>query len=279
MLVIYCKGRLVMNLRVGSLSGEVIKCDKDADSTNLYKVYAQYGVEPGIQGLWEEIINLDGERAKQKVDALLEKMEMYSEKNGFFDANQNVNISYSGFGFKMDDYNLYYMFFNNLKDMYESEVGRQNKGSIIFNSIKQTIKDYFGGFIKDSLSEKKGLTFFDENGEYPSISEQRNKGTASSVEMAAVSHNLWLLTGMESFYINSKDFKLEEKRKGLEDGHVFNIVNTGNGYRVCDFMRNCYAVQEENPIDLIKNGKPIAFGSEVYYGTDLQSDLQTERAL
>ena len=258
-----------MNIRVSSLSGDIIKCDKDADDTNLNKLFVQYGVEPGIKNLWEEIIKLDGESAKAKVDALLEKMAMNSKNNGFFDANQTVNISYKGFGFRLDDYNLYYMFFNNLKDMYESEGenAQQNKGAIIFNSIKQTLKDYFGGVIKDTRSEKPSLTIFDDNIEFPSISNQRDKGTASATEMASVSHNLWLLTGKESFYLSSYDCKLENtKQKLLEDGHKFNIVNTGNGYRLCDFTRGYFTMLDASPLDIIKEGKPMVFGSEIYYG-------------
>lgn len=262
-----------MNLRVSSLSGNFIKCDKDADESSLNSIFAQYGIEPGFEGLWEEIIKLDGPNAKKRVDMLLERLQKNSKENGFFDANQPVIISYKGFGFKLDDYNIYYMFFNNLKSLYESEEGRQNKGSVVFNSIRQTIKDYFGGTIKYKCEEKASLTVLDEKCEYPSISKQRNNGTASASEMSAIAHNLWLLVGKESFYINSKKFKLDKSRqKCLEDGCPFNIVNTGNGYRLCDFITGKFLTIDENPIELIKQNKSIKFGSETYYLPEVQSE-------
>ena len=262
-----------MNIKVSKTVDGFMNCSKDSAGFSLDKVFVQYGIEPGIDGMWEEIIKLDGANAKRYVDKLLERLSNNSKYNGFFDANQPVYIGCSGFGFKLNDYNLYYMFFNNLKGMAESEEGKQNKGSIVFNSIKQTLKDYFGGVLKNSNSERMMLTSIENNFEFPSICNQRNKGTAAITEMAAVAHNLWLLAGKESIFINSQDCKLDSlKDKTLENGsHAYNIVNTGKGYRLCDFVRGRYESLEVNPVDLIKEGKPITFGSEIYYGTDIKN--------
>ena len=265
-----------MNAVVSTTSNELFNCGKSVDGYNMNKVFLQYGIETGIDKAWEQIIKLDSANAKKSVDSLLQKISMNSKENGFFDANQPVYIGYSGFGFKLNDYNLYYMFFNNLKGMSESAEGKQNKGSIVFNSIKQTINDYFGGVVKNSRAERMSLTAIDNNFEFPSICNQRGTGTAFVTEMAAAAHNLWLLAGKESFYVSSQDCKLENanvKQKNLEsDMYAFNVVNTGNGYCLCDFASARYEALEAIPLELIKAGKPIVFGSDVYYGKNLQQE-------
>lgn len=94
--------------------------------------------------------------------------------------------------------------------------------------------------------------------------------------MAVVAHNLWLLAGKESFFISSQDCKLDNtniKQKNLESNtYAFNVVNTGSGYCLCDFASVRYEELESSPVDLIKAGKPIVFGSDVYYGKNLQQE-------
>lgn len=271
-------GDLIMNLIISSTTGEAYDCDKNADESALINVFVQYGYQHGIQNSWEEIIKLDGPTAKKRIDMLLELLQNNSKNNGFFDDKQDVRISYNGFGFKLNDYNLYYIFFNNLKDISNSQEGQQNKGSVVFNAIKQTIKDYFGVVLEAADMNKKLLTFYDEKCEFPSIAKQRDKG-ATPTEVAAVAHNLWLLAGKESFYISSKKSKIDNtKRKFLEDGYTFNVVNTGNGYRLCDIVSSRYDMLEASPVDMIKQNKKIAFGTEIYYGTHLK-ELKEEHSL
>ena len=100
-----------MNLRVDVFFGNYHECGKDGEEGNTNLLFAQYGLQEDIKDEWKNIISIDeSKRFMMEIDNLVNKMESNSKKNGFFDFKQNINTE-SLAGFKLDDKDLYYLFF------------------------------------------------------------------------------------------------------------------------------------------------------------------------
>ena len=136
-------------------------------------------------------------------------------------------------------------------------------GAIIMTAVTQTIFDYLGRFDGD-VKKRFALTsvYYDENDNYvvPSIKELKNQHASSCVEYSSLAHNLWLLTGVKSYYIVSKDTKFEISN----DGHAFIVLEYDDKCRLFDMAMGAAGYVEPNPIELFDNHKPLIINGNVY---------------
>ena len=230
------------------------------------EIKIQYGQEPDISDEWKRIIAIDDEVARhQEVDKLLDRMEQNSEQNGFFCADEKVDIG-AGCGFLLDDKEIYYNFFDNLKVLYQEQNGKSSEMLIILQAIKKTEQEYFGGFgaNKSKREDLTAIEIDDEAGEIvPSIKNHKGQNCSLCVERSAVAHNLWLLAGKTAYYVDvtsgqvffegsSSDFR--------NDGHAYNIVEDGGIFRLVDLAMMNACNYKGNPIEDMENGLPIIVG-------------------
>ena len=100
---------------------------------------------------------------------------------------------------------------------------------------------------------------------FPSIRVQKGKGTGVCTERASIAHNLWLLTGRQSYFFTSKDCRFVD---GENAGHSFSVVKLKKGFRLCDFALDRFDLFDNSPIDMINKKQPLLFGNNVYFGTE-----------
>ena len=112
----------------------------------LPNVKIRYGQENSIKDLWKNIIAIsDAEKRKKCIDDLLDILQANENQNGFFGKSDKVDCG-AAHCFLLDDKNLYYMFFDNLRELSKQNVdGKVTDGSIINQAIKATIQQYAGG--------------------------------------------------------------------------------------------------------------------------------------
>ena len=236
-----------------------------AGSTNV-----RYGKQEDSKKLFNEILNIeDKEERNQKIIALVELLEKNSETNGFFKRDEEIKINIGagsdiGPQIKLDDIELYTLFFE-LFATLKKHNPEANDNVVYKVAVEQTILRYFGQFNGDSALRTRLIDVefdFDrieeENykPEIPSISKLKGKNCAMCVERASVSHNLWLLGGYESYYIDASSIKLEGYK---DEGHAYCIVNYNGTFKLFDCSINVYFRFGEgiNPIEDILNGKPL----------------------
>ena len=218
----------------------------------------KYGQEPKIENLWKEVIPINEKQTRQtKINELLDRLEKNSKTNGFFKKDDLVSIDLFH-GFKIDDKEIYYLFFNTLEKTrkFLQEQGLKDKDNFaIFLSIKETIDLYFG---KDKISHNRERFHFTEilaDEEIPSIKRFKNSGFAMCAEKSSVAHNLWLLCGKKSYYIVSKFIEVSVEN---HDAHAFCIVEYDGKFRIFDPALGNYGMVQGNPIELIKSNKQFA---------------------
>lgn len=181
-------------------------------------------------------------------------------------------------GFCLDDNQIYYNFFDNL-NILKNKAEQENKqiagGYLIIKAIEKTINSYFGPTNANAKARRIALTqaeiVTNEDGKdefvYPSIKKQKGQRTALCTEKAAVAHNLWLLTGRKSYFITTKDCKLEGADAQYQnDAHSFCVFFTGTRYNMFDLTMNVVGKQVDNPVDLIHTNKPLMVGKNIYTG-------------
>ena len=222
----------------------------------------QYGKEESIENQWKEIVKeKDKNLRHKKIDAIIEKLEANSTNNGFIQSKVGINID-CWHGFKVDDREIYYIFFKNLIKNCEEldKMGKTNyDGFVMYVSIRQTLDDYYGKRVENAYKIRKQLTEIDEdeNGCFvvSSIKVLKGQGCAMCAEKASVAHNLWLICGKKSYYISSKTIKY--KGKELSDGHAFCVVENAGKFKVFDAELENYGPIDFNPIENVKNNLPI----------------------
>ena len=251
----------------------------ESEIPNYATLQVHYGIEEGFSGKWEEVIKeKDLEKRKKKIDEMIDNLEKNKNKNGFFGKEDVVSVGNMN-GFMLDDRDIYYAFFENLIK-YE-EFGKKlekpyKSGQIIYRAIIDTVEQY-----EKKIMKKLTEYTFDAEKEtftYPSIKEQKGKGSGICVEQATVSHNLWLLAGIQSYRIYSLDCKSDNVSEEFKnDGHCFCVVEYDGKFRLFDTVLDRYALFEEDPIELLRNGKPLVHekdGSKmIYYGASKVSNL------
>lgn len=229
----------------------------------------QYGKQNGIEGKWREIVAIEDKTSRNAaIDALLDIMEQNKETNGFFGKNDEIDINIL-FGNRMviDDKELYYGFFDKLKQNFEQDNGQSSSGYITLKSILDTQYEYLGTPSKDETKRRVvSNVFFNEEDEpvIPSIKKYKGQNCAACVEFASVSHNLWLIMGATSHYIVSSNIDIE----GETGAHAYNILEYGGKYRLFDVTLKNIVVLEGNPIETIMQEKPLNVGNYVYANAD-----------
>ena len=241
---------------------------KDENEATFADLTIHYGIEDGITNEWENIINTkDTEEKKKKIDALIERLEQNSQTNGFFKSQDKVSIS-AFCGVKLDDKEIYYLFFAKLEKIYKLLLKAEKKeieGFAIYSAIKETLQTYFDKDKNDTpfdLKEANKKRFnlsaitANENDEFipPSISVFKNSGCAMCVEKSSVAHNLWLMCGKKSYYFTSKSVFVDAS---IDDGHAFCVVEYNNKFRIFDPTLGNYGILDCNPIELIKDNIPF----------------------
>ena len=223
-----------------------------------------YGQEESVIDKWKEIILIEDVNERHKaIDELLKVLNANSNNNGFIGPNLGLDIKdYSSCQIYIDDNELYYLFFDNLRTLYKAREQSENNyddDNIINYAIINTLNQYFDGYGKDPSLRIK-LTKTVENPS-PSVKLLKGKGIAACVEVAACSHNLWILTGRTSYFVSTKNVHFY----GTNDGHAYNIVNTKNKYILYDIVRKLVKSYKENPVDDIIANKSFVVNNEYYY--------------
>lgn len=225
----------------------------------------KYGQQEVMKDGWKDIISIQNpvERRK-KIDNVISLMERDKEENGFISRDEVVEINKNGNGFKIDDNEIYYLFFDTLKYLKENKTDA-NDEALSFLAVKSTVKNYFGGF-GGNREERMKLTEVNEFNDLatPSISAQKGKNCSLCVERSSVAHNLWLLTGEKSYYVNSKDCNFGNvSNEYANDGHAFCIVEIGGVQKLFDTTMQIYrAFHDFNPVEKMLNGEPFEITKE-----------------
>lgn len=232
------------------------------DRKNSLDYDMQYGSDPSIKGKWKEIMLIDDrDQRNAAIDKLIDLMEANSENNGFISSDQELVI-YPNLNCSIypDDREIYYMFFDNLKQMYNFYEGK-NTSYIYSEAIQMTLHDYFGDH-KVDYQKRHDLTRIKEGPDgkmkNPSIKVLKGQDCAACVENSAISHNLWLIAGQESYFINNPMVK-----------HTYNIVKIGGKTTLLyDYSRNSIGELHFDPIEKIRNNETVAIDDFIYHDPD-----------
>lgn len=228
-----------------------------------------YGKEPTAQGKWKEIIQIeDAEKRHLAVDELAKAMQ--AGKNGFLGTKEKIVINQLfNQCFTIDDQELYHLYFDNLKYVCEHKDaifkgGNLSDRRIISRAILATEKMYFGSFSPD-MRKRTAIAsmYFDENDEpvIPSIKDFKGQNAAACVELASVAHNLWLMSGEDSYFFNSKTASFGDSN----DGHAFDFIKFDDSVVLYDVaLQRIKKYTDEDPIKDIESGKPFSFDGDIY---------------
>lgn len=239
----------------------------DGFNKKVCRNFIQYGQEENISGVIFDIANIIDETVKkQRIDELIQKMELNKKQNGFFSKDDEVIIRSSGNSFKIDDPEIYYLFFEELKK-YTLENPQKTVGAKIATSIEKTIYNYFGCISDENTELREELTMFsiDDNDEIviPSIKKLKKQNCAQCVEVSSVAHNLWLLSGVTSYCITTRDFSILGSPRTY--GHAFNIVFYDDSFKLFDVALNNKLRFSFNPIEEIENLSPLVINNKFCY--------------
>lgn len=202
----------------------------------------------------------------KEIDELVSFLTLNKESFAFFSAEDEVYVNYLYMrGFKIDDNEIYYKFFDNLKK-YINDGYKYARATIL--AVVKTESDYFGKVAnKEGMRKRNKIAqgFMDENDQivYPSIRNFKNSNSAACVEFASVAHNLFLLAGLKSNFVISKDVKM--KNESNNDGHAFVLVDNKAGKPLLfDMTMNKIELIDQTIIDDVFNGKPLMIGENCY---------------
>ncbi|MBE7074133.1 MAG: hypothetical protein E7379_03475 [Clostridiales bacterium] len=247
----------------------------------LPDVEIRYGKQENIENIWKEISQEpDVEQRKVLIDNLVGILEQNSEKNGFY-GNQDIVDCGANRGFKIDDKEIYYIFFDYLKQIIENNLeAKPTDGAIINKAIRLTIDDYnakekkydYKVEYKTSEDDIEGRrrelrllltekTYDQESDDFicQSIDRQRGHCCLLCTEKSAIAHNLWLLTGATSYHCLSKSENLAGGSMSYErDSHHFTIVEYDNKFRLYDVSMNNFCMLENDCVDNMLSGKGLA---------------------
>ena len=238
---------------------------KRMDQMSMKGTSVRYGKEQTFGEEWRKIVEIeDREKRNQEIDKLLENYQKNQQANGFWGQADPIQITF-GIGtanaIQLDDKNLYYVFFDALRARLEYNKTAEKplpEGKIVVNSIYATIDAYFGKFNGD-LELRDRLTQFDfEKTNAASVASLKRRGCAACVEKAAVSHNLFLLTGRESYFVSSCSCKFEQSP---DQGHSFTFIKNQKGnFMLYDHAMQNFGVVLGDPIETMLNGEPLVIG-------------------
>lgn len=238
---------------------------KRMDQMSIKGTSVRYGKEQIFGDEWKKIVEIeDREKRNQEIDKLLENYQKNQQANGFWGFEDEVQITFGAGTANMivlDDKNLYYIFFDALKARLDHNKTLEKpipEGKVVVNSIYATIEAYFGKYNGD-MQLRENLTLYDfDNEKAPSIANLKRKGCAACVEKAAVSHNLFLLTGRESYFVSSCSCKFDF---APDQGHSFTFIKNQKGnFMLYDHALQNFGVVKGDPIETMLNGEPLVIG-------------------
>ena len=183
-------------------------------------------------------------------------MESDREINVFFRREDEVIINTTSNAFKLDDTEIYYIFFEQLKRIKESQPDHDDE-IILFFAIKNTLLTYFGGK-EGNRAKRNRLTSIvtEDDIAAPSISTQKGQNCSLCTERASISHNLWLLVGKTSYFIDSKNCNFRNNlNEFANDGHSFYIVEESGTLKLFDAAMEIFKKLPKNPIKEMLSGK------------------------
>lgn len=232
----------------------------DFDTSSVSVRYGKYNGKINYQ----KIAQLEEPERTQTINALVEEFIQKKEETGFWCPNDVIYINrLYGNAFKIDDNEIYHLFFKKLQNNLEKTKDTLTSGAIVMMSVQDTIYDYFGKFDGDEKKRYNLTTsYFDENDNYvvPSIKSLKKQHASACVEYSSLAHNLWLLTGVKSYYILSKDTKFQTSN----DGHAFVVVEYGGKCRLFDMALSSSGYINPNPIELFDNKQPLIINGNIY---------------
>lgn len=268
---------------------------KKRDENNFVErinTYVRYGKEDCAEKFLEITKIKDRDERNKRIDAFLEEIENRADKNGFFrhDEKIHANFGFGDYGFKIDDKELYYMFFDRYIELREKYPKAPN-GAVHENAVKQVIDSYLGSF-KGNYELRDELLLPDNYIEdrinqninnVRSISAFRGRNCALCVENASIAHNLWILGGYECSYVAAGDANLT----GEPEPHAYCIVTQipHLKYLLFDKTNNIYKSMptKKNPRENILegNGLSVTIENEVLvysasHNEDTSSDENEE---
>lgn len=214
--------------------------------------------------IYKEIAMIeDINKRNKEIDKLIDLLVSDNENNGFFAPEDIVYINRMfGNAIKLDDREVYYDFFSNLNYNFKN-ITDKSEGFIIMSSVIKTVYQYFGMFdfennkrfeLTDSYFDK------DDNLVVPSIKTLKGMNSAACVEYSSLAHNLWLMTGVTSYYVLTKDTYIDNS----DDGHAFIIIEYDNKYKIFDMAQGIYKALDINPIELFKKKRPFIVDDKIY---------------
>lgn len=252
-------------------------CYSSIDKKQFAETKIYYGRQDNSP--WEKIIEIEDPRKRNlEIDKLLANIARNNEENSFFNPSTTLSIPLTGNGFKLDDPNLYYLFFEILKALKEKNPPYE-KSYLTLKAVITTIKVYFDGLetnntIHDELTYIK-IDNLTQDRITPSISKQRGKNCSSSTERASIAHNLWLLLGYKSYFITAMNCSFQTSKHSYTGPHSFCIIEQDGKFKLFDATTGIYKKLENNPIESILKGHPLTIQTDdksnyVYAsGTDL----------
>lgn len=214
----------------------------------------------GSENMWKDILSCKSEDEKRKmIDAYIKVTSQ--DANGFFGSEDVVSTG-QGHGFILNDMNLYYIFFDNLKNYYEHNKTSDKKfsdGCVIDNVIRKTIQDYNGRGCSREKRLRLTETEITDDGDiaFPSIKKQYRQGTLLCTENAAISYNLWLLCGRSAYFCTKSSDNLPGGEEFDNDSHNFTVVDSGKGLVLYDVAMENYCKLQPDVLDKALQGQPF----------------------
>ena len=171
----------------------------DGISFDMSSLAVRYGKYDGEID-YRKIAELEESERNKTVDKLVEEFNQKKEETGFFGQDDIIYINrLYGNLFKIDDNEIYHLFFKNLGNAFETYKDTKKSGAIVMTTIMNTVYEYLGKFDGD-MKKRYDLTesYYDENDNMvvPSIRDLKNQNASICVEYSSLAHNLWLLTGV-----------------------------------------------------------------------------------
>lgn len=241
-------------------------CYSSIDKKQFAETKIYYGQQDNIASTIDKISSIEDPRKRNiEINTLLEHMEQNSSENSFLNSSTTIHIPQTGNGFKLDDPNLYYLFFDVLKAL-KKKTPPYEESYLTLKAVITTIKIYFGG-LNNNATIHDDLTYIKIDGAtqdciIPSISNQKGKNCSSSVERASTAHNLWLLLGYKSYFIIAMNCSFTESQSSYIGPHSFCIIEQDNKFKLFDSSTGIYKKLEGNPIECILKGQPLTINTD-----------------
>lgn len=252
----------------------------EGESSFINSTNVRYGRQEDVKGQFDAIVKTEDEDIRHGlIDKLISKMEKNCEANSFFPSNETIHINQGSVGqgvdsprFKIDDKDLYYMFFD-IYGKLQDQHPEASDSQVHYHAVKDTVRNYFGRFNGDKTLRESLTTpdvdydkfvedpFYEP--EAPSISSLRGQNCAMCVENASVSHNLWLLGGYESYCVRASSIDFKDLP---DEAHSYCLINYNNKFKLFDPSMQKYPAfaTGENPAEDILNGEPLIIDNMVY---------------